>query len=195
MKKWLCLLLSFVLLMSFAACDSDSGGGGGSSGASSYKTPIEGYVALKSGKATDSQIESMLPEEVWKQIEDDAEISVKDVQKGYKKYAEEARDEYEDEYGKNFKITYKWTDKEEITDEQLTEIKDAITGKYEKIENKDIENAYKVDFTATIKGSEDDDEVEFEDFIVVQIGGKWYSNSAIMSAEDMAATYANYEKE
>ena len=152
-------------------------------------------MALKSGKATDSQIESMLPEEVWKQIEDDAEISLKDVQKGYKKYAEEVKDDLEDEYGKNFKITYKWTDKEEITDEQLTEIKSFITAKYEKIENKDIENAYKVDFEMSIKGSEDDDDMEYEDFIVVQIGGKWYSYNTIMSAEDMAATYANYEKE
>lgn len=158
-----------------------------------YKTPIKNYFAMQAGKASEGKVKGMLPEEVWKYL-DDQDISQKDVLKGYKKWAEDQKDELEDEYGKNFKISYKWTDKDEITGKELTKIKDAITGKYEKIKNKDIKKAYEVDLEVTIKGSEDDDEDE-STMTVVQIGGKWYCYNILMNAESYAGMYANYEKE
>lgn len=161
----------------------------------SYKDPIEDFVEISAGMGSDGQIEDRVPEAVWKQIEDKQEISLKDVQKGYQKWAEDALDENEDEYGKGFDIDFEWTDKDEITGKKLTAIKDSITGTYEDIKSKDITEAYKVDVTVTISGSEDEEDEDFEDFIVVKIDGDWYSYSAIMSAASDAERWANYGKE
>ena len=91
----------------------------------------------------------------------------------YEEEWEDRQDYYEDEFGKNFKVKYKIVDKDELSEKKLEDLADALNENFD-IKRKDVKKAYKLDIEMTIKGSEDEDDGELEDVLVVKIGSGWY---------------------
>ena len=81
------------------------------------------------------------------------------------------RESLEEEYGKDFKITYKITDKKKFTDEEIEDEQEDI-GDYCK-KNVEVEEGYTLKVKITVKGSENKktNEVKMK---VVKIDGEWY---------------------
>jgi len=146
----------------------------------SYKDPIESTMKIYYAKGTKSMIKNQLPKEVWEYVKDVKGEDHEDYWKDYEEDLDDRKDALEDEYGKNYKVSFKVTDKDEIKGDDLTEIKDTLKEYYD-IDKKSVKKAYKVDLEWEIKGSEDDEDDEIEDFVVVKIGGKWYSYSSVIS--------------
>ena len=81
-------------------------------------------------------------------------------------------DSLEDEYGKNVKVSYKVTDKDELSDKKLKNIQEGLKDNYD-IPKKSVTKGYKVDVDMTIKGKDDEDTNETTLYIV-KIKGDWY---------------------
>ena len=81
-------------------------------------------------------------------------------------------EEFEDEYGKNIKMSYKVTDKSELSDKKLKNIQEGLKDNYD-IPKKSVKEGYKVDVDMTIKGKDDEDTNDTE-FYIVKIGSGWY---------------------
>lgn len=84
---------------------------------------------------------------------------------------EEMLEEFEEEYGKNIKITYEIEDKEEVEEEDL-ETMEKYFSKQLKADVK-VTKGYKLDVEAKIKG-DDDEEVDSQEMYVYEIDGEWY---------------------
>ena len=114
-------------------------------GGGGYKKAINNYFdVMFRGKA--DKIEKLCPPKYW--------------------------DWYEDEYGKNFKATYKITDKKELSDKKLKTIQDNLKERYD-IAKKSVKKAYKLDLDVELKGKDDEDSNELTVY-AVKIGGNWY---------------------
>ena len=126
-----------------------------------------------------SKIGDLAPNAVWEYIEDEEDISLDDIKNGFDDQRSDLIDEVEDEYGKNYKVNYEISDKEELSDDDLEELAEAIDDNYDgAIKKSDVKKAYRLDIEGEIKGSEGSEEIEMDDFIVVSIKGKWYPVSA-----------------
>jgi len=86
-------------------------------------------------------------------------------------FIEQAVEETEDTYGKNFKITYKILDKDELSEDDLDDLKDSL--EIFGVDGDKIKKAYELEIEMTYKGKKDKD-TEEETLIVGKIGGKWY---------------------
>lgn len=138
-----------------------------------YEAPVKYKVAVIKGDF--SNLEKMAPKEYWDYYEEKYDADVADVIEDLEDEYEDALEAIEDEYGDNFKISYKVTDKKELSDKKLSTIRDNLKDNYG-IAKKSVTDGYKLDVELKIKGSEDEDENEVE-MIVVKIDGKWYSCS------------------
>lgn len=86
-------------------------------------------------------------------------------------YLQEALEKAEDEYGKNVKMSYKVTGKEDLSSDELEEMVEDIQNSYDK--NVEIKKGYAVDVEITTKG-DDDEDTEEDTINVYEIDGKWY---------------------
>ena len=77
----------------------------------------------------------------------------------------------EEEYGANLKMSYKVTDKKDISEEALKEMQDEVKESF----NKEIKitKGYVLTVEVTTKGDNDED-TEVDDFKVYEIDGNWY---------------------
>ena len=80
------------------------------------------------------------------------------------------KEAFEDEYGKNVKISYKIKDKEKIDKDDLKKVQEYVEEKYD--EKVKISGGYKVSVKATIKGK-DKSETNTTDMYVYKVDGKW----------------------
>ena len=119
------------------------------------------------------KIEDCAPESYWDSVKDDRDISVRDVEKYYENtYSDQTLDAYEDDCGKNIKVSYKFEDVDELSEKRLDLIRDALKSSY-KIPRKDVTKGYEYDVEVKIKG--DDDYMKRDvTLTVVKIDGKWY---------------------
>lgn len=145
------------------------------------KTPIDNMFKITYGKATKSTVKSMYPKEVWEYVKDNEEKDANDYWDEYKDNKDDLVDAVEDEYGKNFKVSFKVKDKDAVKGDKLTAIKDLLNAMYG-IKKSRVKGAWKVDIEGEIKGREDDDEIERDDIIVVKIGGNFYLLDSVLDA-------------
>lgn len=115
-----------------------------------------------------SKVEKIAPEKYWESLDEDMD-DVEDNMKTVYKLAIRA---LEDEYGDNIKISYKITDKDEVTKSALNEMKDNIKSKYD-IPKKNVTDACELEVDLTIKGDEDKETKEVS-FFAVKVDGDWY---------------------
>lgn len=136
-----------------------------------YKTPIDNYIDV-SCYAKANKLGDLAPKEYWEWYEDEYDKDLKDLKDDIKDNAKEIKDEYKDEYGKNYKVTYKIKDKETLDKDDLEELAENISDRYDIKESK-IKKAYELEIKFTIKGSEDKENSEMT-LYSVKIGSKWY---------------------
>ncbi len=115
-----------------------------------------------------SKVEKIAPEKYWKSLDEDMD-DIEDNMKTVYKIAIRA---LEDEYGDDIKISYKITDKDEVTKSTLNEMKDNIKSKYD-IPKKTVTDACELEVDLTIKGDEDKETKEVS-FFAVKVDGDWY---------------------
>lgn len=138
---------------------------------SGYKKAIDNYFdVMFKGKA--DKIEKLYPPEYLDWYEDEYNKELDDIKDDYEETREDALEYFEDEYGKNFKATYKITDKKELSDKKLKTIQDNLKERYD-ISKKSVKKAYKLDLDVELKGKDDEDSDELTVY-AVKIGGNWY---------------------
>ncbi len=86
-------------------------------------------------------------------------------------FLKEMYDGFEDEYGKNIKISYKITDTEKLDNGDMKDLEEDFDANYD--EKIDIKEAYQLEVEATIRGN-DDSSTDSSDMIVVKVGSNWY---------------------
>ena len=141
---------------------------------SSAKTaPVQNnnyFDVMFRGKA--DKIEKLCPPKYWDWYEDEYNEELDDIKDEYKDNWEDMLEKFEDEYGKNFKATYKITDKKELSDKKLKTIQDNLKERYD-IAKKSVKKAYKLDLDVELKGKDDEDSNELTVY-AGKIGGNWY---------------------
>ncbi len=135
-----------------------------------YKKPVKYWEQELNGKF--KNVSKTVPKEVWEDYLDMIDMDEDEYIEQLEDVYDNTREYYEDEYGDNYKIRIKVTDKKELSDRKLKAIKDGLKDNYD-INKKDVKKAYELDYEYKIKGSEDEDEDDGE-IIVVKIKGKWY---------------------
>lgn len=134
-----------------------------------YKTALNNYYKkYLIGKATQSTIKNMYPDEYW----DENDIDPEDIWESYEEYSDDMVDSLEDEYGKNLRVTYKITDKDKMDKDDLKDLASELHEEWG-VKKKSVKQAYELELEVTIKGSEDE-ETDDMDVVVVKIGSKWY---------------------
>ena len=88
-----------------------------------------------------------------------------------KSVLEDLRDELEDEYGENIKISYKIRSKKELKKSDLNDMEDYVEAVFD--EEVKIKKGYELKLKMKIKGKDDKDEEKGE-ISVYKIDGKWY---------------------
>lgn len=141
---------------------------------SSVNKAVKNYQAVLNGKA--GKVASLAPSAYWKYWKDEEGITKADVKKDFKEQYEDSKEELEELYGKNVKFTIKVTEKDKMSKKDLEEIADQLEDNYE-IDDKKVKAGYELECEMTIKGKEDDDEIETT-LYAVKISGNWYVVSA-----------------
>ena len=192
MKKLLCLLLALVMLLSFAACASDSDDDGkskrskkskettegGTAKSGSYEDAIELVLKLYTADLSKSDFEKMLPADVWTYLEDEEGVTVDDC---YDLVAGDMDGQYEymeEMYGKNFKVTFEVVNKEKASEEDVADFLETMEDMYG-LDADDFGDAYEIQFSATVSGSEDEDTQEM-DMGFIEYKGQWYATDALL---------------
>lgn len=192
MKKLLCLLLALVMVLSFAACASDSDDDGeskrskkskettegGTAKSGSYEDAIELVLKLYTADLSKSDFEKMLPADVWTYLEDEEGVTVDDC---YDQVAGDMDEQYEymeELYGKNFKVTFEVVNKEKASEEDVADFLETMEDMYG-LDADDFGDAYEIQFSATVSGSEGEDTQEM-DMGFVEYKGNWYAADALL---------------
>ena len=137
-----------------------------------YKKAIKGYIAVEFGKATEKQYEASRPKEYWDLVEDDMDMDVDEMYENYEEDNEELVEYLEEEYGDDYKVTFKIKEADKLSKKKLKDAKDYAEAFWD-VNKKDVKVGYKVKVEITIKGDEDKDSDTVK-AVVVKIDGKWY---------------------
>ena len=166
-------LLAIILLIVLL-----SGGG--------YTQPIDTLINV-TFKGKVSQIKNLAPAEYWEYLEEEYDIEIDDIIDEAEDSFDDMMDYFEDEYGKNIRVTYKVVDKKKLSDKKIEGIAEALADKYDLDEDK-FTDGYELEVEMTIKGSEDDDTDETE-ITVIKYKGKWYAITWSKSGSNYRADF------
>ena len=136
-----------------------------------YKTPIKNLIDV-SFYAKAGKLDNLAPKEYWEWYEDKYDKDLKDLKEDIKDNAKDIKEELRDEYGWNYKVKYTIKDKEKLDKDDLEELAEKISDKYD-IKERKIKKAYELEVEFTIKGNKEKNESKTT-FYSVKIGSKWY---------------------
>ena len=161
MKKIICVLMALVLMLSLTACGANG----------SYKSVVK--TMTKAMEECDGEkMIKIFPEELMEilceeQFDDDYDDMVDDLEDSLK----DTMDWWEDQYGRDIKLTYEIDDADELDEDEI----EAIMDYYDDVMDLDldIKKGYEVEVEMTIEGKDDDDS---EDMVltIIKVGSKWY---------------------
>ena len=146
----------------------------------SYEKALKKYFdATYKGKT--SNIEDMLPKEVWEYYLDEYdELSdefdstkemIAAVEENYADWYEEYMDD--SDYGEFKKYDYDIEKAKKVSDSKLEKIAESLSDKYD-IDEDDVKKAYKLKLDGEIVFEDDEEDVDGDEYYAVKIGGKWY---------------------
>lgn len=170
MKKLLALLLAIVMIMSFAACNSEKDNDNNQKSSNSYNTALNNYQAVLNGNA--EKLTSLAPNEIWEWAEENGNVTQTDVKRVYKDQYEDLKEELEEEFGKNTTIKITVTDKKEMSKKDIHEIGESLEASYD-LDGGEITAGWEIDAEIAYKGKDDNTEIETE-LHIVKIGNQWY---------------------
>lgn len=153
--------------------DDDSSSGGSAAAAGSPEDAINLYYdVLYEGKA--DGLKSLAPQSFWDWAEDQYGVTAKNVTSYFKEeMQDDLRDDMEDEFGKNYKISFSATDEDELDDEQVADVADFLSDEYN-IKKSSVTKVVQLAGVVEVKGDDDEDSDDMEEVYAVQIDGKWY---------------------
>ena len=136
---------------------------------------LDNYISvLYNGKV--NKLEKLAPAEYWEYLEDESDVSMKDVEEQMEELNKTLIRGLEDEYGDNIKVSYKILEKDDASSSDLDEMKDYIKSNYD-IPKKSVRDAVELEVELTVRG-DDDEETTESTFYAVKVGGDWYICSA-----------------
>ncbi len=168
MKKLLALVLSLVMIFSLVGCSDKKDE---KEDKDSPATAVKNYVDVML-KGNAKKLKSLAPAEFWEYLEDEEDLTLDDCTERFEEGYEMTQEYLKEEFGDDYKISHKVNGKEELSEKKLAKIADGLNENYG-ISTKKVTKAYEMEVEVSIKGSDDDDEVELT-LIVAKIGSKWY---------------------
>lgn len=139
--------------------------------ANAYKAPIKRLIDIEYyGKS--QKIEKMIPDEYLEYLEEEHERDIDDIIDEAKEDWEDAEETLEDQYGKNYKVSYKILYKGKLSKDEIEDVRDSLKDRYN-ISKSSVKQAYEMYVKITIKGSEDKQTTKGV-FYSVNIDGSWY---------------------
>jgi len=156
--------------------DSDGSGNRSSGGGdqNTIKKTLEKYAQAWVDGDAESMLETAFPKSMWDDMEDVVGTTVEDAKKAIMREWSTDTDDYNERFGKNIKTDVVILEKQKIDRERIKEIEE-IGKKLDK--GFDIDEAYKVEFEMTIKGS-DGEETDIETLELFKIDSQWYALTA-----------------
>lgn len=186
----------------------------GVSSANAWKKPIKNQVSMMNKRAT--SVKTILNATDYAPVTNDfynayyemyADYCDMDLDEYYEDKADDIEDAYDymdDQYGDDWKVTYKIKKKEKLDDDEIDDLQEdweyfvenyenvddwygddadddlieAVEKQVEKLDKKKITKGYKVKVRIKIEG-EDDSDSETVEMYVVKLGGKWVSPDGI----------------
>jgi len=143
-------------------------------GNKAYEKPIDNMIAVVY-KGKFSKIKNMAPKAYWEYMEEEEDFDLDE----HIEELEDNADEYEaflesleDQYGDKFKIKYKITHVNTVSERKLDTIKDGLKDNYD-ISKKSVKEAMQLEVKFILKG-EDEEEENYSDIVVIKIGNGWY---------------------
>lgn len=136
-----------------------------------YKSALNNYVAVMNGNA--KKIEKLMPKEYWEYMEEENDQELDDIIDDFDDEYEDLVENWEDEYGKNLKVSYEIEESEKMDKDDVEDMAEALEEKYSFIDEKDVKQAYEVEIELTVKGKKDDNSQDM-DVLCVKIGSGWY---------------------
>lgn len=151
----LSLAVLLVLAFSLVAC-------------SSYKSPLKVMEKIAEGKASKSDVKSMMPEKMWEKIADLTDVGVDDL-------IEEVAASMEEGAAEDVKVTIKVKDSGKIDGDELDEFNESLKAYgLEATAGKTVE----VEAVSEVDGEKEEEEVEYH---MVKIDGEWYCAELLSS--------------
>lgn len=156
-----------------------------------YKKAVKNMMDVNfKGKISESKIEKLAPKEFWDYLEDEEDTELDDVVEMYEEAWDETKDYNEEEYGDNWRVTYKIESKKKIKDSKIKKIARALNDQYD-IKKSSVKKGFDLKVEWEIKGSEDDEDDTLK-FAMLKIGGKWYPVVYEIDGDDCYASFLVY---
>ena len=170
----LIIMALIVMLFMMSGCGKDDKKEN-ESAQSDYKTPISNYFEGMEKANAETYKKAYV-----KFVADDMDLDKDDM--------EDMIEAFEDEYGKNIKISYEIKDKEKIESDDLKVVEEYVEEKYD--EKVEISDGYELDIKATIEGEDDSETTRKNTMYVYKVDGEW----GIISESLSPKTAKNYLK-
>ena len=182
MKKLLCLLLSVLFVLSFAACESEDDDRRSSRrskkeqtvGSSDYEDAIDLMMKVFSCDISEKELKSMFPAVCWDYFEEEEDQPFDEIYDMVSSDLENSREYLEEEFGEDFHIEYEIVSKEKLDadDEALSEFVEEFKNIYG-LDEFTVGDCYALEIEASMVGSNKEDPTEMS-YHVIEIDGSWY---------------------
>ena len=123
--------------------------------------------------------EDLYPEAVLDYFEENGNSLVDEWSEGI----EQNREYMEEAYGKDVKVSYKVTEEEKLDDGDLKDVAEMLEEQYG-LDADSVKKGYWMQFDLTVKGSEEEEEVEDAEILALKIDGKWYVANVMVEDGD-----------
>jgi hypothetical protein len=160
MKKLLVLLLVLCTALTLVGC-----------GGNTYKEAVTDYLEVhRDGKV--EKLENLAPQDVIDQLKQDTGFNIATRQNDIKEYHNGLLKSLKSLYGDDYEFSVEVTFKEEVSENELKEIKNRLNERYG-IEKKRIKDLINAVFEIKHSGSKKEKIIE-SDVLVVKIDDTWY---------------------
>lgn len=177
MKKIISLLLVWVILFSFAACEPETE----ESPENGYEDTLKLYEEIYNGDL--EKIRQTAPQKVWEHYEKETGKTVEDVIADSEATYQSFVSEIKAQHGSDFTISLSIKNSEHCDIETVEKIGKALKNDYNMNENA-ITDAYKITMAATVTAGEESEAGDAE-YYLIMIENHWYLASYIdMDGED-----------
>lgn len=191
MKKLLCLLLSVLLVLSFAACESEDDddddrrssrrskkGDTTTSASSDYEDAIDLLMKVNQCDISKNELKKMFPDALWDYFEEEEGMTLDDCYDMISESLADQRADLEEEFGEDFTLQYEIVNKKEVDEDEFDDFKETMKDYYG-IGSSSFGDCYEVEIEGTMSGEYEEETGEMT-WHVVEIDGSWYIAEILM---------------
>ena len=194
MKKLLCLILSVLLVLSFAACASEEDDDRESrkskknkestsdvvASAGSYEDAIDLCLKVFVGSITKSDVKQMFPDDLWEYMAEEEGESVDELCEEMYDMLKETKADMEEAYGDGFSAEYEILDKKTFDGEEYDEFKEGAEESCGLDPDK-FGKCYEMKMRVVVS-FEDEEEEQNETIHMFEYDGEWYIAEVVFSS-------------